>query len=212
MAFLGRSFSAAEIQKVAAGSGALAEAAQAVVEDLLRQDDGNAHVDTTAFVSLNTMDCAGLQVLTKGDDARWVDMPVLPGGVCVNVVRSQTVCLRFACDSWTVSFTLLVLIGPSVGASVEWSACCDSASREHAGDPGRESVSDLVPVFPNADVRGASTQAICRRLRFDGPVSDRLLVITGRWSHFARVTAGVTARLLTRWWPSTAASITTRSC
>ena len=79
---------------MAAGSGALAEAAQAVVEDLLKQDDGNAHVDTTAFVSLNTMDCAGLQVLTKGDDARWVDMPVLPGGVCVNVVRSQAACLR----------------------------------------------------------------------------------------------------------------------
>ena len=85
VAFLGRSFSPAEIQNVAAGSGELTGPAQAVVEDLFRQDDGNAHVDTTAFISLNTMDCAGLQVLTKGNDPRWVDVPVLPGGVCVNV-------------------------------------------------------------------------------------------------------------------------------
>ena len=60
----------------------MATAPQAVAEDL-QTDAAEGHVDTTAFISLNTMDSAGLQVMTKAGS--WVDMPVLPGGVCVNV-------------------------------------------------------------------------------------------------------------------------------
>ena len=55
-------------QKSEAGqwAAATAEAARAVEQDLLAEDsEGNAHVDTTAFISLNTMDTEGLQVKTK---------------------------------------------------------------------------------------------------------------------------------------------------
>ena len=60
---------------------------QAVAEDL-QTDAAEGHVDTTAFISLNTMDSAGLQVQTKSGS--WVDMPVLPGGVCGERGRLKT--------------------------------------------------------------------------------------------------------------------------
>jgi isopenicillin N synthase-like dioxygenase len=41
-----------------------------------------AHVDITPFMALLTMDTLGLQVRAKGGE--WVDMPVIPGAVCVN--------------------------------------------------------------------------------------------------------------------------------
>ena len=41
------------------------------------------HVDITPFMALLTMDAPGLQVLAKG--GTWVDMPLIPGAVCVNV-------------------------------------------------------------------------------------------------------------------------------
>ena len=80
VAFLGRSFSPYQIAQLARQQperymqedeatqrvAATAEAARAVEQDLLAEDsEGNAHVDTTAFISLNTMDTEGLQVKTK---------------------------------------------------------------------------------------------------------------------------------------------------
>jgi hypothetical protein len=67
----GRSFSPYQIAQLARSksddvtAATTVEAARAVEADLLAEaaaDEGNAHVDTTAFISLNTMDTAGLQV------------------------------------------------------------------------------------------------------------------------------------------------------
>merc|ERR1712217_219943 len=41
-----------------------------------------AHMDITPFMALLTMDAPGLQVMMKGGE--WVDMPMIPGAVCVN--------------------------------------------------------------------------------------------------------------------------------
>jgi len=66
----GRSFSPYQIAQLARSksddvtAATTVEAARAVEADLLAEaaDEGNAHVDTAAFISLNTMDTAGLQV------------------------------------------------------------------------------------------------------------------------------------------------------
>lgn len=59
------------------------EAREKVAAELRKKISHGSHVDVTPFMTLLTMDEPGLQVL--GNDNEWVEMPVVPGAVCVNV-------------------------------------------------------------------------------------------------------------------------------
>ena len=85
LAFIGRSYSLAHVQRgglatnrrpVKSGDEGVAQ----MTENLAQGAGG--HVDITPFMALLTMDAPGLQVLAKG--GHWVDMPLIPGAVCVN--------------------------------------------------------------------------------------------------------------------------------
>jgi isopenicillin N synthase-like dioxygenase len=85
LAFVGRSYSLSHVHR-----GGLATNRRGVKsgDEGVRQMQENiakgagAHVDITPMMALLTMDAPGLQVLAKGGE--WVDMPVIPGAVCVN--------------------------------------------------------------------------------------------------------------------------------
>ena len=85
LAFVGHSFSLAHVKE-----GRLAtnrrpvdtgdEGVRQMRENIAQGAGG--HIDITPFMALLTMDAPGLQVLAKG--GAWVDMPIIPGAVCVN--------------------------------------------------------------------------------------------------------------------------------
>ena len=85
LAFVGQSFSLSHVH-----AGGLAtnrrpvpsgDEGVAAMTDAIAKGAGG-HIDITPFMALLTMDAPGLQVLAKGGE--WVDMPVIPGAVCVN--------------------------------------------------------------------------------------------------------------------------------
>jgi len=86
-AFLSYGYSLAHIERggVAENKGAASgpEGRQRVEAELRKRNSRGAHVDITPFITLLTMDRPGLQVLDRS--GVWVDMPVIPGAVCINV-------------------------------------------------------------------------------------------------------------------------------